>query len=179
MMLKKYSVACGALASLAVLPGLAFASSNTISFQGEVAAQTCGISINGVDTSPVVLLPTVSTAQLDTSGKSAGATTFEVGVSGCTGSAEGMSFSTVFVGNQVTSAGNLGNTGTAGNVELQIVDSTGGNINFTNGFTGNRDLVLGANQTSASSTYTAQYFSTGVATPGSVMATMQYAISYL
>lgn len=174
MMLKRYTLACATL----LLPGLAFASGNTITFQGEVAAQTCSISVNGNDASPVVLLPTVGTAQLNEAGKVAGATTFDIGVTGCTASDDGMSFSTVFVGNQVTKAGNLGNTGTAQNVELQILDTKGIEIDFTNGFTGNRDLVLASGQTSTNSTYTAQYFATGAAVPGSVLSTMQYAISY-
>ncbi len=173
-MLKRYTMACAAL----MLPGLAFASGNTITFQGEVAAQTCSISVNGNEASPVVLLPTVGTNQLNVAGNVAGATTFDIGVTGCTASEEGMSFSTVFVGNQVTESGNLGNTGTAQNVELQILDTTGTEINFTGGFTGNNDLVLSSGQTSTSSTYTAQYFATGAAGPGSVMSTMQYAISY-
>lgn len=178
MMLKKYAVACGTLSSLALVCGMAFASDNTITFQGEVADETCSVTVNGNSASPVVLLPTVSAGQLNASGQTAGATTFDIGVSGCTGSPDGLTVSTVFVGNQVTSAGNLGNTGSAGNVELQIVDTTGAEINFTNGFTADGDLVMGANETSASAAYTAQYFATGVATPGSVMATMQYSVSY-
>lgn len=35
-------------------------SANTITFQGEVTAQTCSVSINGNDASPIVLLPTVA-----------------------------------------------------------------------------------------------------------------------
>lgn len=103
--------------------------------------------------------------------QTAGQTTFDIGVSGCTGDADGMTVSTVFVGNQVTSAGNLGNTGTAKNVELQILDIKGTEINFTNGFTGDGDLELGPNETSAS--YTAQYLATGSAAPGSVTSTLQ------
>ncbi|MDI5448871.1 hypothetical protein MJL27_25580, partial [Salmonella enterica subsp. enterica serovar Anatum] len=42
---------------------------------------------------------------------------FDIGLSGCTGSKDKTTkISTVFVGNQVTSNGNLGNTGSAKNV---------------------------------------------------------------
>lgn len=178
MMLNKYAVAFGFVASLVAVPGMALASGNTISFQGEVADETCEVSVNGNNAAPVVLLPTVSSSQLNAAGKAAGETSFDIGVSGCTGDADGMTVSTVFVGNQVTSAGNLGNTGTAKNVELQILDTKGKEINFTNGFTGDGDLALGPNETSASASYTAQYLATGAATPGSVTSTLQYAISY-
>lgn len=39
--------------------------------------------------------------------------------------------STVFVGNQVTSNGNLGNTGSAKNVEVQLLDTSDAVINLT------------------------------------------------
>jgi P pilus assembly protein, pilin FimA len=86
--------------------------------------------------------------------------------------------STVFVGNQVTSNGNLGNTGSAKNVEVQLLDTSDAVINLTNGFTGNGDLQLEAGASEASATYTAQYYSTGKATAGSVKATLQYSVSY-
>ena len=38
----------------------AFASDNTITFLGEVADETCSVTVNGVAASPTVLLPTVS-----------------------------------------------------------------------------------------------------------------------
>lgn len=40
------------------------ASDNTINFQGEVTTETCSVSVNGNNASPVVLLPTVSTSTL-------------------------------------------------------------------------------------------------------------------
>lgn len=75
--------------------------------------------INGNQAKPVVLLPTVSTKELSEQGKTAGPITFDIGLSGCTGSQDKTTkISTVFVGNQVTSNGNLGNTGSAKNVEV-------------------------------------------------------------
>ncbi len=60
------------------------ASNNTITFQGEVTAQTCSVTVNGLEANPVVLLPTVSSSDLDASGQTKGKTTFTLGVSGCT-----------------------------------------------------------------------------------------------
>jgi len=154
------------------------ASDNTITFQGEVTDQTCAVTVNGNDVSPVVLLPTVSTSDFSSS-TTAGATTFEVGVSGCATETADRTLSTVFIGNQITTSGNLGNTGTAKNVEIQILDKARAVIDFTSNFTGNGDLMLTAGETSASAGYTAQYYTTGTPTVGDVSASLQYAVSYL
>lgn len=155
------------------------AQENTITFQGEVTDQTCAVTVNGSTASPVVLLPTVSVSELS-SNQTAGATTFEMGVSGCTSDNTGdVKISTVFVGNQVTASGNLGNSGAAENVEIQILDTTGAVIDFTSSFTGNEDLTLTAGETSSSADYTAQYYTAGSPTAGDVTASLQYAVTYL
>ncbi|CAH6636820.1 MULTISPECIES: fimbrial protein [Pseudocitrobacter] len=154
-------------------------SDNTITFQGEVTDETCSVAINGNQATPVVLLPTVSSSDLAASGDTAGPVTFDIGLTGCTGdTTNATKISTVFVGNQVTTNGNLGNTGTAANVEVQILDTKGTEINLTNGFTGTGDLTLAAGEKEASATYTAQYYASGKATAGTVESTMQYAVSY-
>ncbi|GHD90028.1 MULTISPECIES: fimbrial protein [Pseudocitrobacter] len=154
-------------------------SDNTITFQGEVTDETCSVAINGNQATPVVLLPTVSSTDLGASGDTAGPVTFDIGLTGCTGdTTNATKISTVFVGNQVTTNGNLGNTGTASNVEVQILDTKGTEINLTNGFTGTGDLTLAAGEKEVSATYTAQYYANGKATAGTVEATMQYAVSY-
>lgn len=156
------------------------ASNNTITFQGEVTAQTCSVSVNGVDANPVVLLPTVSSSDLDASGKTAGKTTFTLGVTGCASSAADIDIKTVFVANQVTTSGNLGNTGTATNVELQLLKdattTTGINLNSNVAQDG---IVLKAGDTSAEHDFAVQYYATGQAGPGSVIGSVQYAVSYL
>lgn len=166
------------LTASALFSSHAFASDNTITFMGEVSDETCSISVNGEDASPVVLLPTVSATALNAS-QVAGATPFDIGVSGCTGSASGVKISTVFVGNNINATtGNLASTGTAGDVEIQILDTTDTAIDFRSAFTGSGDLALAANQTSATATYKAQYYTGGSATSGTVVASLQYAVSY-
>ena len=147
------------------------ASDNTITFQGEVTDQTCAVTVNGNAVSPVVLLPTVSISDFASS-TTAGATNFEVGVSGCAVETTDREISTVFVGNQVTAA-------SAGDVEIQILDTAGTVIDFTSYFTGDADLTLTAGETSASANYTAQYYSAGTPTAGDVTASLQYAVTYL
>lgn len=176
-MMKKTNLALllvGALTS-----SVALASDNTITFQGEVADETCTVTVNGNTYSPVVLLPTVSTNDLSMAGQTAGDTTFEIGVTGCTGTTTGdVRISTVFVGNLVTNDGNLGSTGTANNVDIQILDIANNVIDFNSTFNGEGDLTLTSNQTEASATYIAQYYATDASTAGTVQASMQYAISY-
>lgn len=175
--MKKYSLAL-LFSSLFVTHSAMAISDNTISFQGEVTDETCSVAVNGNGATPVILLPTVSKSALASSGSTAGQVTFDIDLTGCTGGATETKISTVFVGNQVTSNGNLGNTGSAKNVEVQILDTTGKAINLTNGFTGSGDLKLAAQAKSTSATYTAQYYATAAATSGTVNATLQYAVSY-
>ena len=156
------------------------ASNNTITFQGEVTAQTCSVTVNGVEANPMVLLPTVSSADLDTSGKKAGKTTFTLGVSGCTADASDIDIKTVFIGNQVSATGNLKNSGTATNVELQLLKdaTTTTGIDLNSGLAQD-GIVLKSGQTSAEHDFAVQYYATGQATPGTVIASVQYAVSYL
>jgi major type 1 subunit fimbrin (pilin) len=155
------------------------ASDNTINFQGEVSDETCSVAVNGNSASPVVLMPTVSKSELATSGDTAGQTAFTVGLTGCSGSSStSTKVSTVFVGNNVTANGNLANTGTAQNVEVQLIDSKDAVINLTGGYTGDGDLTLAADATESSATYNAQYYATGVSSPGTVAASLQYAVTY-
>ena len=152
---------------------------NTIKFQGEVADQTCDISINGNASTPLILLPTVSTASLAVSGDTAGQTPFTIGLTGCTASASATAIKTVFVGNNLTADGRMGNTGTAGNVALQLIDpaSPATPLDLT-GQTGAAGLSLAANATSAAYDFAVEYYAEGAATPGSVLGSVQYSVSY-
>lgn len=160
-------------------PTLALAA-NEIRFEGMVSASTCDVAVNGSAT-PVVLLPTVPTSALAGSGVNAGETAFNVAVSGCPSSASVIEVQTVFTGNNVTTNGNLGNMGTAGNVELQIATAASGlPINLLNTWssTTGQGISLPANATSANRDYYVRYYSTGGATPGTVRGSLQYAVIY-
>lgn len=84
MSMKKYLAMI--TGSLLVSSSAMAVSDNTITFQGEVSDETCSVVINGNQAKPVVLLPTVSTKDLSEQGKTAGPITFDIGLSGCTGS---------------------------------------------------------------------------------------------
>ncbi len=157
-------------------------SDNTMSFQGEVTSETCSVTINGNSAKPLVLLPSVNATALATAGQTAGQATFDIGVSGCTGSTDAATkVSSVFVGNSVSTTGDLSNVATtdaATNVNIQILDTKSTAIDFSSPFVADGDLTIAAGETSASATYTAQYVATGQATAGAVESTMQYAVSY-
>ncbi|WP_233867629.1 fimbrial protein [Paraburkholderia adhaesiva] len=171
--------------AIAAVPVFAFAapSTNTINFQGEVTDQTCDVTINGNASNPTVLLPTVSTQALAASGDTAGQTSFTIGVSGCMApTTTAQAIGTVFVGNQVTASGNLGNTGTATNVALQLLDpqapTTPFDLSNSAGYTAaGMSLPVGA--TSTSYDFAVQYVAeNGAATAGSVLGSVQYAVTY-
>ncbi|WP_108743155.1 hypothetical protein [Salinivibrio sp. IB872] len=82
------------------------------------------------------------------------------------------------MGNNVTAAGNLGNTGDAANVALQILDNSLQAVDLTSEASLD-GLVLLSGATSATTEYGVQYISElGGATAGSVSGSLQYAISY-
>jgi major type 1 subunit fimbrin (pilin) len=152
---------------------------NTIKFQGEVADQTCDISINGNASTPLILLPTVAANALDQTGATAGQTPFTISLSGCTPAASATAIKTIFVGNNLTSTGNMGNTGTATNVSLQLIDpATPATPLDLTGQVGAAGLSLSANATTASHDFAVRYYAEDTATAGSVLGSVQYAVSY-
>ena len=160
------------------------ASNNTVQFRGEVNSQTCSVNINGNPTAPVVLLPTVSTDSLKTAQSTAGDTKCTVNVTGCN-STSAATIKTVFAGNSISSAGNLGNTsptsGAATGVSIQILDSDGSTpLKFVNGTTvQTTSFTKASSDTTASQDLTARYYAeTAGVTAGTVIASAQYSITY-
>jgi len=154
-------------------------SDNTVQFQGEVNEETCSVTINGNDATPVILLPSATAGELKTAGSTSSDTTFTVGVTGC--STNAATLKTRFAGNNVTAAGNLGNTGTATNVSIQLLDADGSTpLSFTDGETvSTSSFTKAEGSSSATQTLTARYYAEAAdVTPGSVVASAQYAISY-
>ncbi|WP_435952942.1 fimbrial protein [Dryocola sp. BD626] len=156
-------------------------SDNTITFKGEVTEQTCSVAVNGASARPVVLLPTVSKSELATATDTAGLTTFTLGVSGCTVDTDDLQIKTLFIGTNVTAAGNLGNTGTATGVELQLLtDETGTSVIDLRNPTAVAGITVKAGQTVGEHNYAVQYYTaSGSAGAGTVIGAVQYAVSYL
>ncbi|GIU32465.1 fimbrial protein [Shewanella sp. MBTL60-007] len=176
--LTKLSFICLTVASTGLIPLTSYAAPNDITFMGEVNANTCAVDINGDAASPVVLMPTVSTADLAGFGSEAGVTEFTVNINGCDGSVDftaGMEFTGMDNG-----VGNLLNTGTAGNVAVALTKDGGSNFDFSSGsYTDGSAFMITAPATSGSEVYQAKYRSDlGGATAGTVIATVNYAITY-
>lgn len=157
------------------------ASSNTITFKGEIAEQTCEVTINNTNAQPVVLLPTVTKSDLVTENSSAGLTPFTLSVKGCAVSSDAVNVKMTFFGNNVSAAGNLANMGTAANVELQLLtDSSGSSPIDLRGGAPVPGVIIPAGQTAGEHDFAVQYISpTGAASAGTVIGAVQYAVTYL
>lgn len=166
--------------------GMAFASfasalsSNTIEFIGEVTDQTCEASINGNTSAPVILLPTVSKAELSAVGQTAGETPFTIKLTGCTAdSTKELDIKTRFVANNLTSTNRIGNTGDATNVALELFDPQNATAQVdVTGATPAPGLKLLKDSTEASYDFGVRYYAEGAATAGTVNGSVQYALSY-
>lgn len=156
---------------------------NTIRFVGEVTDQTCTVKVNGVDASPVLLLPTANTASLATAGSTAGDLPFIISLSGCSATATQTKAQVRFISNDIDGTGlrNIAAVGPATNVALQILDGVTP-LNFTGGDvrTTTVKTVGGAGSSpTADFALTARYVSAaGGARPGAVEARTQFAITY-
>lgn len=166
-----------------LLAGIAAGAANmamaveTITFQGEVLANSCIVQVNG-QASPTVTLPTVGTADLNAAvGKTAGATPFTVDLTGCDTTADDVQVR--FVAHTEAGA-NLGldTSSTATNVVVQLLEGYAGGtaIDFSGGVavTSTKTTASGA----ASFPLTAQYYSTDTVTAGTVIAIANYEVIY-
>ncbi|MGE8175779.1 fimbrial protein [Pseudomonas fluorescens] len=174
-----------ALAVLVAATGTQFANAadGTINFNGELVNQTCTIAVDGVVTPAVatVTLPTISTGLLNAAGQADGRTNFNIQLTNCVGAA---TTAAAFFNSGSTVdpvSGNLNNmTGTATNVQLQLVDTQGGaiiqagNTNQKTQTTRNTIDATGA----ANMPYAVQYFATGTTTPGTVVSSVTYNVDY-
>lgn len=179
-----------AVVSFAALSASVFAATPTVTFQGEITDQTCSVSING-ETNPIVLLPTVSTADFGSplsDGQTAGLTSFTVAVSGCTAPPVGegpQPIKTRFLGYDVDSvSGTLGNrawTDAAVGYGIQLTTTDAGTTPIVlSGVTDVAGLSLAEGDTSTSHSFGAQYYVIDApsATPGVITGVAEYSLSY-
>ncbi|MCL6743337.1 MULTISPECIES: fimbrial protein [Kosakonia] len=153
-------------------------SSNTVRFMGEVSEQTCDINFNGSSSSPVILLPTVSSSQLDTSGTTTGDTPFTVTLSGC-GGAQTANAAIVFVANDVdgTNLKNTATTSPATNVAIQLMEGSNA-LDFVGNKAQTGTKAVDSTNPTATYDLAARYYATGQATSGAVEAQAQFAVTY-
>ncbi|KPH00188.1 fimbrial protein [Pseudomonas sp. RIT-PI-q] len=159
----------------------AMASDGTINFTGQLLAATCAINVNGAvsPAAATVTLPSITASSLSAAGKVAGQTNFIIKLTGCTGTATTAAAFFEAGGGVDPVSGNLKNTGTATNVQLQLVDATSGlaiKAGDAAQLTGNSRVTIASN--AANLPYAVQYYATGLATSGTVLGTVTYSVNY-
>ncbi|WP_432239427.1 fimbrial protein [Herbaspirillum robiniae] len=150
------------LASLfaaAMIPAFASAADLTINFTGTVTDQTCTIS-NATGGTLSVAMPSVSASQFKAVGDVAGTTPFNVTLTNCPASVTKVAGLFELGPNVDTATGNLkiaaSTTGPAGNVQVQLLDSTGAKVRANGGRTPSVDVSSG----SATINMLSQYYAT-------------------
>ena len=156
----------------------AYAFDGTINITGKVNDQTCQIKTGAENLS--VQLPEVGVNSLNTADKTAGATPFTITLQGCrTGSGN---VSAYFEPGSTIVGSRLANTSTnspAGNVEVQLLNSEREPIDLAQSSASAQSSSNSAlDATEINLKYYAQYYATGVATPGEVKSTVNYTIVY-
>ena len=158
------------------------ASTGTITFNGELTANTCDVKVDGQNADATVVLPTIGVNQLDAATKTAGETGFVLSLTNCSGT---LTTASAFIqaGSSVDSVtGRLKNmSGTATNVSLQLLDASSpsraviqaGNQNQVTGTT-YKDVSSG----SANLPYAVRYYADGATTAGTVVSNVVYSLQY-
>ncbi|SDV01945.1 fimbrial protein [Pseudomonas mucidolens] len=171
-----------ALLVAATATSAAMASDGTINFNGELKAETCKVAVNGAGASgTVVTLPTLSTSVLATAGQVAGQTGFNIQLSDCSAALKTASAFFEAGGTVDPKNGNLRSSGSATNVQLQLVDATNGEA-IKAGDTGQVASTSRIDIDEASLTadlpYAVQYFAEAATGPGTVISNVTYSINY-
>ena len=186
--MKKSIVSLSLMAALA-MTGMSAqaASTGTVTFNGELTDTTCDVDINGQGTDAAIALPVVSVNELTTAGNTTGRTSFVFNLTNCTVASGGMSKVAAFFqpGESVDlSSGRLKNTRTGGatNVDLQLLDASGGYKTIKVGDSAQTtDMAfVDINQVdgSAQLPYAVEYYANGKTTAGKVTSSVVYNLQY-
>ena len=177
----KYLKVCAALA-VVTSAGSAFASDGTITVVGEVVDTTCSIQVDNATRDATVVLPTVASAQLASTGETAGATPFNIALSGCTGDTLQNAKAYFEPGASVNmETGRLKlevGTGKATELEVEILNSDYSPIHAGAAADNQNDVPVDISSGNGVLNYAARYFATGRATPGAVQTRVEYTVTY-
>lgn len=143
--MKKLSLALAVLGALSATSAVANNGSGTVEIRGKVVDQTCTVSTNHKNL--VVILPTVSKADLAEAGQTAGRKDFQIEVQGCGTTANQNGISTIYAAFSAPSPsyvdnvnagtlfnrvqGGVNNFTKAGNVNIQLLDKDGNAIDLS------------------------------------------------
>lgn len=175
------ALALGGLLGLASIG--AHAADGTITITGTITDTTCSINGNtaGSDFTKAIILPTVTASSLSESGQTAGTSQpsdLEFKLTGCSSATKAIAqFENGPTVDQNT--GNLNNSGTAQNVQVQLLNGDMAPIDIrTNS---NNDLAtngVAVTGNAADLKYYARYFAKAAATAGTVNSTVQFSMQY-
>ena len=173
---------CAILSPLALLASAsaAYGADGTINFTGSLTDATCVVKVNNTSADGTVALPAISKASLSSAGVVAGATAFTLNLTGCT---TGNTVNAYFeAGSTVDSnTGNLINSGTANNVQVQLLTNSGTPIavgSSSQASSSGVSMTASPSVTSGALYYIAQYYATGASTSGSVNTSVTYSLVY-
>nr|WP_245841128.1 fimbrial protein [Paraburkholderia ribeironis] len=166
---------------IAALPLASHAADGTITFTGNITAQTCTINGGSTGTNNFsVALPTVSASSLATAGQSAGRTPFNIALTGCTPGTGNVH--TFFESGGTTDPATgylILDAGGAQNVEIALLNGLDGSeikAGFADSLQNSYPVAL--SNGAATLPYFAEYKATGIATAGAANSSVMYTISY-
>lgn len=177
--MKKLTIIASLVAAFGSLGMAQAASTGTITFNGELTANTCDVIVDGQTADATVVLPTVGINQLNTATKTAGETNFVMALSNCSGTLQTASafFEAGASVDPVT--GRLQNlTGTASNVSLQLLDSSSEVIQAGNANQVMNTTYKDVSGGSATLSYAVRYYAEAATTAGTVVSNVVYSIQY-
>src|SRR5690606_8165462 len=175
--MRKSIILAAGLTAAVLAPLSASAAAGTITFNGEVTAQTCQITTPG-GTDFTVNLPTVASSALSAAGQTAGRTAFAITLANCPAGDVATYFEPGATIDNAT--GRLANQGSAGNVQVQLLGNNSQPIAVLASGTAQTNsqwVTVGADQ-AANLDYFAEYYATGAATAGDVTTSVSYTIIY-
>lgn len=181
MKLARSGVLTTLVAAAFAMPALAHAADGTITFTGQVTAQTCTVN-SGTGKDFTVALPPVSASALAIDGATAGRTPFKIVLTGCTTASGNVSTYFESGATIVTATGRLKNAaGTATKVEVGLLndDATNTTIMLGAAQASQNSQTFAVASNTATLSYFAQYVATGgAAGVGTVNTSVMYTMSY-
>ena len=154
----------------------------SITITGTVVGQTCKVDGKSFGTADAisVALPTVLTSNLSSAGATAGQKQFSIGITGCDAALS--TVQTYFSGTNIdTITGNLSNTGSASNVQVQLLNADDSVIDLSGADASAQNSQVANLDTTGNATlqYTAQYIANGgAAGSGDVNTSVQFTMVY-
>ena len=166
-----------AIVSLGLVSSTVFAAADgTVTITGKIVDQTC--QLGGTGGNYTVTLPTVNKSTLATAAATNGDTKFTIALTNCPTGNVGVYFDNTNA--NVNAAGRLNNTGSASNVNVQLLNSAKTVIDLTKDRSGQN--LIATNVTTAGGAanidFFARYYATAATTAGDVTSTATYYVVY-